>query len=525
MDDHGNQRAIEQELRDERARRREAESRLDDLTERAELWRSRAEERTERIERLLAAQRRKGNTLRRWARAVRGDSDDEVPSEPADDDVRAATPSIAPPSRAPGMKSTLVVSSITDAGMARALAVFDEYPLTSSGDADLDRADFVVIEPGSLETLDSASRDRLAEWSRRPARQPILIWTRQTDVSPVTRLVGDDVVIAASDAEIARVLDVPFLPGCFDPARHHPGRPGPGQSSLEGASLGSPSLDTIERAASGQGVSPSPGAGTAARRWAYRHHAPWVRGEQLLRLAGVSGRSPIPAIAAVLVSHRSEDVPTAVSSLLRQTHRPFEMLVALHGEKITNEIEASVSDADMPVTLLELDRDLTLGECLNLAAAETSAPILAKIDDDDHYGPAHLEDSFHALCYSGADIVGKGTHFTYLAAQDTTVLRRPGMEETFTDGSPNGATLVFRREVWEGAGFPHRPRHVDTGFLRAARRNGASVYVSSHWEFCYVRRSEGHTWDAEDEVFLAGSEPAWDGYQPDRVEVADVEPV
>jgi hypothetical protein len=239
----------------------------------------------------------------------------------------------------------------------------------------------------------------------------------------------------------------------------------------------------------------------------------------------VSGRSPIPAVAAVLVSHRSEDVPAAVSSLLRQTHRPVEIVVALHGEKITREIEASMSDAVLPVTLLELDGDLTLGECLNLAAAETSAPILAKIDDDDHYGPAHLEDSFHALCYSGADVVGKGTHFTYLAAHDTTVLRRPGMEETFTDGSPNGATLVFRRELWEGTGFPHRPRHVDTGFLRAARRNGASVYATSRWEFCYVRRSEGHTWDAEDEVFMAGSEPAWDGYQPNRVEVADVEPV
>ena len=525
MDDQASQRAIEQELRDERARRREAESRLDHLTERAELWRSRAEERTERIERLLAAQRRKGNTLRRWANAIRGDSDGEAVPEPEQDASQVAATPTAPSPRAPGMKSTLVASSVADVGMSRALAVFDEYPLTMSGDADLDRADFVVIEPRSLETLDSEATDRLAEWSRRPARQPILIWTRQPDVSAVTRLVGDDVVIAAADAEAARVLDVPFLPGCFDPRRHHPGRSGPGHPLPDGASLTSPSLDTIEGAASGRGLSTGPGAGTAARRWAYRRHAPWVRGEQLLHLADASGRSPIPAIAAVLVSHRSEDVPAVVSSLLRQTHRPVEIVVALHGERITSEIEASASDAGLPMTLLELDRDLTLGECLNLAAAETSAPILAKIDDDDHYGPAHLEDSFHALCYSGADIVGKGTHFTYLAAHDTTVLRRPGIEETFTDGSPNGATLVFRREVWDEAGFPHRPRHVDTGFLRAARRNGASVYVSSRWEFCYVRRSEGHTWDAEDEVFMAGSEPAWDGYQPNRVEVADVEPV
>jgi hypothetical protein len=92
------------------------------------------------------------------------------------------------------------------------------------------------------------------------------------------------------------------------------------------------------------------------------------------------------------------------------------------------------------------------------------------------------------------------------------------------DGSPNGATLVFRRSVWEEVGFPHRPRQVDTGFLRAARSVGATVYAGSRWEFCYVRKPEGHTWEADDSVFLTGSEPAWDGFRPERVEVADVRP-
>jgi len=90
------------------------------------------------------------------------------------------------------------------------------------------------------------------------------------------------------------------------------------------------------------------------------------------------------------------------------------------------------------------------------------------------------------------------------------------------EGSPNGATLVFRRHVWDQVGFPHRPRHVDTGFLRAARHTGATVYAGSRWEFSYVRRPDGHTWQADDAVFLAGSQDAWDGFHPERTEVADV---
>jgi hypothetical protein len=278
----------------------------------------------------------------------------------------------------------------------------------------------------------------------------------------------------------------------------------------------------IERAASGEGFSAEPGAGIAARRWAYRHHAPWTRAHQLLQAANVASRDPVPAIAAILVSHRPHDIPAAIQAVSRQTHRPGELVVGIHGGEVTTEIDAAIAASDIPVTLLTFDRGLTLGECLDLAAAKTTSPVLAKIDDDDHYGPAHLEDSFHALSYSGADIVGKGAHFTYMATNDSTVLRRPGLEETFIDGSPNGATLVFRRDVWDRVGFARRPRHVDTAFLRAARGIGATVYAGSRWEFCYVRRADGHTWDAEDQVFTAGSEPAWDGYQPGRVEVPDV---
>jgi hypothetical protein len=201
------------------------------------------------------------------------------------------------------------------------------------------------------------------------------------------------------------------------------------------------------------------------------------------------------------------------------------LVVGVHGGTPTPEIDALLSRATVPVELISLDADLTLGECLNEAISHTSAPLLAKIDDDDHYGPAHLEDSFHALTYSGAGIVGKGAQYAYIASRDETVLRRPGQEEMLIDGSPNGATLVFRRSVWEEVGFPHRPRHVDTGFLRAARSIGTTVYAGSRWEFCYVRNPEGHTWDAEESVFVAGSDPAWAGFHPERVEVVDLGPL
>ena len=509
--------SIEQELRDERARRRDAEQRLGEVTDRAELWRTRAEERTERIERLLAAQKRPANRLRRWLGV--GGVDTPGPGEPAavgEAGVQTAVP-IQQTHSWPTQKSVVVVAGVTDVGKLRALQGFDLRPLDTAGDADLDRADFVVYEPGHPGT-----RDRLLEWGKRAGRQPLIIWSASAPDPELTALAEIEV---SSDPDAAARLGMTFLPGCFDPGVHSPSVAAQDDDADIPASLdiSAPTLGMIERAASGKGFSDAPGAATLTRRWAYRNHAPWVRAQQIQVLAGIPARHPRPGLAALLVSHRVEDIPAAIRRVAVQTLEPSEMVVVVHGAELTPEIERTASECPFPVELISAKSDLTLGECLNIAGGRVSAPILAKLDDDDHYGPAYLEDSFHAICYSGADIVGKGAHYTYLSGADRTVLRRPGLEEQFIEGSPNGATLVFRRSIWEAVGFPHRPRHVDTGFLRAARLVGGSVYATSRWEFCYVRNPEGHTWDAEDEVFLAGAEPAWDGFQPGEVELGDLD--
>lgn len=523
MPNQESQDLVDQELRDERARRREAERRLEELTDRAELWRGRAEERAERIDRLLEAERRKGSTLRRWLKAL-------TRQHEAQNDQGTATPPQAqlektpePAHPWPSMRSVVVASLVSDPAKGRALAMFDQRRAEQIDDSVLDRADLVVIEPAAIREVSAEKRNLLESWSARSARQPLVVWTGNADISAVARLLSPSDLVVASGLELATEIGAQHLPGCFNPEVHNPMRVDPRRQAatprLDQSTFDDPNLELLESAASGGDRS---AAATAARRWAYREHSPWVRAAQLLELARIGAPSPIPAIAAIVVSHRPADVPSAVEAMLRQTHRSIEVIIGLHGAKPTPEIEDVASRADAPVEVLTFDGNHTLGECLNLAASHTSAPLIAKIDDDDHYGPGYLEDSFHSLAYSRADVVGKGAHFTYLSNRDTTVLRRPGQEEMLIDGSPNGATLVLKRAAWEETGFPHRPRHVDTGFLRATRSLGAQVYVGSRWEFCYVRNPEGHTWDAEDEVFLAGSEPAWSGFQPGRVEVPDV---
>lgn len=516
VNERGDLARLEQELRDERARRRDAEGRLEELTRRADLWRSRAEERSERIDRLVAERDARLSGLRRAVNIVRGS--DRPASEPAPPAESAPEQAIEPlrarvgASTWPSMKSVLALSLVSEPGQEAALSRFDLHPMARCAPSDFDRADLIVVDPSLLHSLDSASAERFDQWAHSAARQAMLVWTNSDDIEAVSPYLSRGDVVAATDADRAEHLKVEHLPPSFDPMRRNPGVASDDDPDLTGPAAAADRKPSDSRAA------------LSARRWAYRNHAPWVRAGEILDLVGMTGHSPMPRMAGILVSNRPAEVSNVAAAVIGQTHGVTELVVAMHGVEPPIELERLLSEAPIPTEVLTFGSEKTLGECTNLAIAATSAPLLAKVDDDDHYGPAHFEDSFHALAYSGADVVGKATHFAYLSDRDLTVLRRPGYEETLVDGSLNGSTLVFKRSLWEIAAFPHHPRHIDTGFLRAARAVGASTYAGSRWEFCYVRHATGHTWDAEEGVFLAGSEEAWQGFQPQRVEVPDVAP-
>jgi hypothetical protein len=88
----------------------------------------------------------------------------------------------------------------------------------------------------------------------------------------------------------------------------------------------------------------------------------------------------------------------------------------------------SVPATDLPVTVVEAPAGLPFGAVLNRMAAVASGTFLAKVDDDDWYGPDHLADLLLAQLYSGADLVGSAPEFVYLEPLDVTIRRRVGTE-------------------------------------------------------------------------------------------------
>jgi glycosyltransferase involved in cell wall biosynthesis len=216
-------------------------------------------------------------------------------------------------------------------------------------------------------------------------------------------------------------------------------------------------------------------------------------------------RAP-PLVSVVLPTRRPGLLAAAVGMVRAQAHPRVELVVALHGvarAALPAGAARALAAADVVV---DAPAAWSLGRCLNEAARAARGDVLAKVDDDDLYGPSYLDEAVAALEAGRGDVVGKTEMYVYLARSRELLLWHPGASRLHQDHVAGG-TLLFPRALGERPGFRDVNRSEDTLFLDDCQRLGRRVYATSRRHF--VRRrldGEGHhTWDATDELFRPAS--------------------
>ncbi len=243
----------------------------------------------------------------------------------------------------------------------------------------------------------------------------------------------------------------------------------------------------------------------AMRRSALRDHSLRARVRQLLAPTGLCG-PPLPVVSILLATRRPDRVVAAIDAVSGQTYPRLELVLALHGDGFDRtEIDRRLHDLEHPARVVEAPGHLPLGAVLNLIAAEASGSLLTKFDDDDVYGPEHLWDLVLAQEYSRADLIGKGAEFVYLEGSDVTLHRfRGGGERYITTQSVAGGALMITRHCFDAVlGWRSIPRSVDQALIADVVGGGHCAYRTHGMGYLLVRHGEGHTWQADDEYFLA----------------------
>lgn len=527
MNDQNRIDELEQALLDERRERDAAQRRAVTLSKNVDVWRKRAEDRTDRIRR-LEAERDSLRGMRGWIRRTRRASSPTPVRVPSAETVQQESEVVS--RLLPAIRCVTVVES---SDLLTGVAVFDSVRYEPS--VSLLEADVVLVDGRGLRALRAEDAAVVEQWAALDVRPPLIV----TDDVPTDLRARANGTINSTDVS-GRFFD----PKTWNPSRGsgHRDAESVGRSIVEVDDFGSvvagpfdpTSTRSLELAANGTPFVETDLSvlstdrlrrlGVAYRRFAFEHrHAELERLTKQLMLDTPPLR---PRVAALLVSNRPEDAVAAIEQIGRQRYRPLELIVGCHGFSsalATNAI--SHVPTDIPVSVFEFSPELSLGQCLNECISTSGAHVIAKMDDDDHYGPSYLTDAVQSLEYSGVSIIGKATSYTYVESEDRTVLRRPGYEEILYNGSPTGATLVWARGVWERNPFPHRTIGEDYSFLRGARLLGEEVYVNARFEFVYRRRRSGNTWQAADELFTGGSGVGWDGDHPSNADVPDLDPM
>ena len=257
----------------------------------------------------------------------------------------------------------------------------------------------------------------------------------------------------------------------------------------------------------------------ATRRAALRTHTLGVRARQACRAAGVDP-PPWPRVSVLLATRRPALLAHAVASVSLQHYPHLELVLALHGPGF--DPEAALAGFAHPVKVLRLDAERPLGSVLGAASAAASGPLLAKMDDDDIYGPEHLWDLVLAHEYSGAALVGKFPATVYLPRLDCTVRQRTVASETVSRSITGGTMLLARTDLQRAGGWRDVPCREDQALIEDLLRIGAGVYRTHDAGYILVRHGEDHTWEADDAVFLAQAETVRPGWQPGLAGIGDV---
>ncbi|WP_434986162.1 glycosyltransferase family protein [Vreelandella zhaodongensis] len=210
------------------------------------------------------------------------------------------------------------------------------------------------------------------------------------------------------------------------------------------------------------------------------------------------------SVTAVCVSKRPWFAANVAKMLKAQNSVDVKVIYVAHGEETDEgEVSAAFKDFKSFKFMRITGEDKVLADGLNLALDACDTDIVAKIDDDDHYGPNYLLDSCLALQYSSAALVGKTSFFCYVESTNDFALRFPGKHYRYFK-RVQGGTLVWSRKMTGNLRFTKVRQGTDSIFIKDLLDSGRKVFSADPFNFVHVRYSSGnnHTWAIDDGKFL-----------------------
>ena len=219
-----------------------------------------------------------------------------------------------------------------------------------------------------------------------------------------------------------------------------------------------------------------------------------------------------PTVSVLVSTLRADDLSHLLDQLIAQTLPAFELVLGLHTIELSASHKrqiAALNRRKIKIIAKEFSKDRTLGMILSELAKLSSGEFIAKMDDDDHYGPEHLRDLLDAAIATKADVVGRAMNYVYLEPLQLTVRRFAphGTQavELWSDWVCGG-TIVAKREAAEAVGwFGEGNTAVDRFLLSGITNNGGKIWRTFGAGYIYRRTFTFHTYVTNYSKYLNGA--------------------
>jgi len=209
---------------------------------------------------------------------------------------------------------------------------------------------------------------------------------------------------------------------------------------------------------------------------------------------------------------RADDLSNLLDQLLAQSLATFDLVLGLHTIELSASHRRQISALNrrkVKVEVQKFTKDQTLGTILSNLASQSTGEYIAKMDDDDYYGPEHLRDLVDAAIDTGAEVVGRAMNYVYLEPLQLTVRRFAphGTQavELWSDWVCGG-TILAKRDVAEAAGwFGEGNTAVDRYLLSGVTNNGGKIWRTFGAGYVYRRTFTFHTYVTNYSKYLNGA--------------------
>ncbi len=226
--------------------------------------------------------------------------------------------------------------------------------------------------------------------------------------------------------------------------------------------------------------------------------------------SALTGNDPIcdEPVTAICSSKRPGFADRVAQMLKAQTHENLHVIYVAHGpDHDLDAVRRSFASLES-VTILQLfDANAPLGEALNLALDHCKTDLVAKIDDDDFYGPNYIRSAVSAFHYNGCDnvgIVGKARAYCYVEDANVLALRFSAAHENNIRDRVYGSTIFWSRRALSDQRFILANTGEDSQFYVDAAKRGVKIYSTESADYLCIRYAApgAHTWNISARDFL-----------------------